>query len=290
MVTGAAGFIGEHLIAELREHGHGTIGVGFGAEIDFDLASDTAAAQLAETVKVDGPDVVVHAAALVGREFGEQDPANTLRQNVLVTRDVARACRAAGAHLVYLSSSEVYGDHDGDWVGEHSPTVPLNTYGWSKLWGEQVARAENPGAITVARLSMPYGPGHPPGRGRAALTNFLWQALHGEPIVVYRGGVRSWCWVGDTVHAIRLLVEARRVGVTNVGRDDDLRPMLDVARIAMRLASSTGRSTIVEDDAPPGLTEIKRLDVSRLRSLGWAPAVELEDGMQRTLDWLRKET
>lgn len=277
-VTGSRGFIASHLTAELEAHGHVVTGS------DSELAMlPTAFLQRHE------PELVVHAGALVGRELGSTPRA--IEFNVSSTLLLARACERERVPVLYLSSSEVYGPRDDS---DDGPTkedelwpwlLPQNLYGLTKRWGEEALRLElDPGLLTIARLSMPYGPGHLPGRGRAALTNFLWAALWGEPITVHRGARRSWCWVGDTVRALRLIAELGGPTVYNVGREDNELPMREVAELCRHFAAS--HSEIVEVDPPPGFTLSKRLDCSRLRSLGWAPEVGLEDGIRRTLAWL----
>jgi nucleoside-diphosphate-sugar epimerase len=198
-------------------------------------------------------------------------PSLTIENNVALTGSVARLCAIHGARMIYASSSEVYQPH--------------NIYGWTKLWGEQIARYYLHSDVTCARISMPYGPGHPPGEGRAALTNFLWLALLGRPLRVHRGAMRSWCWIGDTCRAlVKLLDEPPRVTTINIGRDDDLRPISAVAQLAVELTNSS--SKILEFDLPPGFTPVKNLPCGKLRSLGWTPEIELRTGMEITRDWL----
>lgn len=285
LVTGAEGFIGRHLVGELAGHGHDVVGVD---RRHGDLRKEREARSWVADVR---PDVVVHLAAKVGRQFGEADVEATIRDNAVMTAHVARACAAVGARLVYASTSEVYGDQ-GDRVcveGRSDGKGRVhNLYGLSKGWGEQVAGLYAPEGLTVLRLSMPYGPGLPWGRGRAAIINMLWQALTGRPIPVHRGAERCWCWVGDTVAGIRLTIERSAGGVFNVGRDDNRVLMEDVARLACLLAGASA-DLIEMVDAPADQTVVKRLSNDRLRALGWEPTVELDDGMLRCLEWIREE-
>jgi nucleoside-diphosphate-sugar epimerase len=165
--------------------------------------------------------------------------------------------------------------------------LPQGAYGLTKRWGEEACRLYAPDGLVVFRPSMPYGPGAPPGRGRRAMDTMLWQAHHRMPITVHRGAERSWCWVGDTVRGIRYAIEQPAAGVYNIGRDDDPRSMLDIARLACKLAGAP-EDLIVERDAPPGQTVVKRLATERLRRLDWHPTVELEDGMQRVYEHVRR--
>lgn len=280
-MTGAAGFIGQHLCAELRAHGHVVVGVD---RSDGDLRHPDVATHLIRTHE---PEIVVHLAAKVGRLFGEDDVMETVSDNAGMTALVAQACGQIGVRLVYASTSEVYGDRGETVCEEDSLTeqLPHNAYGLSKRWGEEACRLYAPEELTIWRPSMPYGGGLPAGRGRAAIVNMLWQALHREPIPVHEGAERSWCWIGDAVRAMRMTLE-QPGGVWNVGRDDAGVPMLEVARLACELTGAP-ESLIEMIPAPPRQTVVKRLATDKLRGLGWTPEVELREGMERTLQWVR---
>ena len=297
LVTGAAGFIGTHLCVELADHGHQIGGCDrLWADTHPRFLGDLHDDVLERAIDKFRPEVVVHLAARVGRLFGEDDIARTIADNASLTARVARVCGDHGIRLVYASTSEVYGDRgDDDCVEEFlydperwwAPAIPHNVYGLSKRWGEEACRLYAPEGLTVWRISMPYGPGLPVGRGRAAIINMLWQALHLQPIPVHRGAERSWCWIGDTVRGMRMTIEETRGGVFNVGRDDAATSMERVAELACELAGAP-ESLIELIDAPARQTVVKRLSTEKLRMLGWRPQVELADGMERTLDWVRK--
>lgn len=283
LITGAAGFIGQHLVPELEQAGHKVTGID---RDDHDLRY--------ELPDVSGYDYVVHLAAKVGRLFGEDDPLGTILDNIGITCLLARACGEAGVPLAYASTSEVYGD-----VGEaladeyYGPfNLPCNLYGLTKRQAEEVCKLYAPKGFLALRFSMPYGPGHPPGRGRAALTNMLHQALHNQPIPVHKGAERSWCWIGDTVRATRMILEAAHreplqyVLAWNVGRDDNALPMYRVAQMACDLTGAR-RSLIQLRPAPERQIVVKRLSTGRVRRLGWKPEVELAEGMARVLDYVK---
>ncbi len=283
-MTGAHGFIGRHLSTELEPH-HEVICID---RHDGDLRVLGAADYLIGTYR---PDVVVHLAAKVGRQFGEDDLGETIADNASMTALVAQACGRHDARLVYASTSEVYGDQ-GDGLCEEIASDNRgrvhNLYGLSKRWGEEAAHLYAPDGLTILRLSMPFGPGLPWGRGRAAIVNMLWQALTRQPIPVHRGAERSWCYVADTVRGIRYTIERAESGVFNVGRDDAPVTMLSVAQRACLMTGASG-DLIELVDAPNNQTVVKRLSTARLRSLGWKPEVELDEGMGRVLDWIKDE-
>ncbi len=281
LVTGGKGFIGAHLAAELVRRGHDVHASG---RADGDLAAEGVAERLVEDSKADA---VIHLAARVGRLAGESDPLETARQNAGVTLLVARACAARGVRLAYGSTSEVYGNRGEPPVPEDDPVLapPDSVYGLSKRWGEEAALLHCPDAV-VLRFCMPYGPGVQPGRGRGAITNMLGQALQRSPIPAYRGVERSWCWIGDAARGAALALESGSPGAWNVGRDDAHVSMAEVARLACRLADAPVK-LVEEVDPPAGLAPGHRIATRKLDGLGWQPEVDLEEGMRRTLDWLR---
>lgn len=280
VVTGSDGFIGSHLCRELRNVGHIVTGMDIKNGAAFNASDPRNLERIFSEAR---PDVVVHLAAQVGRLFGEDDVMQTVRDNAGMTALVAQMAAGFEARMVYASTSEVYGDNgnatcheiDGPW------TPPHNLYGLSKLWGEQVCRLYAPKGFTALRFSMPFGPGLPAGRGRAAIINLLWQAKHGMPMPVHDGAERSWCWIGDTVKGARLAIE-QGSGPYNVGRSDNAETMLQVAWMACDLTGAS-RDLIEIVQAPANQTVVKRLSMSRVSRLGWKPEVELLEGMQTTL-------
>jgi nucleoside-diphosphate-sugar epimerase len=298
LVTGAHGFIGTHLGNELRAQGYDVF------EVDHNFGNlrehDTIARALDEAGDVD---YVVHLAAKVGRLFGEDDVSETVADNAGMTARIAQECGQRGIRLAYASTSEVYGD-----LGEKTAyegglmLLPHNIYGLSKRWGEEAAQLYAPDGLIAFRISMPYGPGLPAGRGRAAMINILHQALTRQPIPIHKGAERSWCWVGDTARGMRMVLEyemsrpenksyswngpTRFDGSWNVGRDDIAIPMRTVAELACAMTDAP--LSLIEDVEPPGRqTVVKRLSSKKLRDIGWEPQVELGEGMERTLEWIK---
>lgn len=118
-------------------------------------------------------DICVHLAAKVGRLFGEDDPMETITDNVGITALVAQQCGFHEIRMAYASTSEVYGDNGEEVCDEYAGpfTLPHNVYGISKFFGEDICAHYAPDGLTIFRFSMPYGPGLPAGRGRAAIIN-----------------------------------------------------------------------------------------------------------------------
>lgn len=283
LITGAKGFIGKHLSNYLELYGYEVIGIDYQ---DGDLRDDAMAEQLIGKYK---PEVVVHLAAQVGIYFNEQDCVHSINSNAIMTLRVAQACAKYGARLYHTSTSEVYGEYGDQLIDEDAPLIgkPTGIYAISKRWSEDVAQEYAPDGLVIIRPSMPYGPGAPPGKGRRAMDNMLWQAYHNKPITVHKGSVRSWCWIGDMVRGWEIIIRSGQSGAFNIGRDDDEKTMLYIAQESCRIAN-VPTSLIQEVDPPARKTVIKRLSTKKLQSLGWVPSMGLSEGMWYVYEWVKK--
>jgi nucleoside-diphosphate-sugar epimerase len=279
LLTGASGFVGRALQDELR-HGDGAYEVHLLGRADGDLADEgVAEAAVADT----RPDVVVHAAARIGVVRCEEAPELALRSNVLATTLVARAAARHGARLVYLSTSDVYGPAvEAD---EQTPPAPESFYALTKLWGEQAAELAAHEGLAILRLANPYGPGVDAGQAKGAVPTMLRQADAREPIPVYRAEARTFCWIGDVVRAIRLVLDSGEAGAFNIGADGEAVALADVARLACELTGAP-QELIEEIEPPPGRV-MTRISTQRIRALGWRPEVPLDEGMRQLLESLR---
>ena len=282
LVTGASGFVGRALVEELR-HADAAYEVHPLGRQDGDLSQEG----VAEAAVADArPDVVVHGAARIGVVRCEDEPELAVRSNVLATALVARAAAAHGARLVYLSTSDVYGS--AAVADEETPPAPESLYALTKLWGEQAAALYAPDGLAVLRLANPYGPGVDAGQAKGAVPTMLRQADAREPILVFRGEARAFCWIGDIVRAIRLVLEAGGEGTFNVGSDGEPVALVDVARVACELAGAP--HDLIEEVEPPAGRVMTRVATERIRALGWRAELPLDEGMRQLLDSLRATT
>lgn len=246
LVTGGRGFLGAHVCDALRADGCEAVALG---RADGDLAEPGVAERL---VGEHEPDAVVHLAAVMPGD-------ERLVQNAPITRLVAEACAARGIALFHGSSTSVYADD--------------TPYAASKRASEEAA-----GDATMLRFHFPYGPG----QRRGTIPGMLAQARAGAPVVVYRGWARSFCFAGDAARAVATLVERGERGAWDVGRDDDLRPLEEVARLCVAAAGADASLLRLEEPPPGPAAVLGDLDTGRLRSLGWRPEVGLEEGIRRT--------
>lgn len=282
LITGAEGFIGQHLFKYLKDKQYNVVGVDYR---DGDLREEGVIERL---INLHMPHIIIHLAAQVGIYFNEQDCVHSINSNTIMTLRLAQACKRHGIKLIHTSTSEVYGDFGSELIDENAPLIgkPTGIYALSKRWSEDAVR-EYCDNYVIIRPSMPYGTGAPPGQGRRAMDNMLWQAHHRKPIIVHRGSARSWCWIGDIVRGYEMIMNSGEIGAFNVGRDDDERTMLWLAKKSCELADAP-TSLIREVDPPANKTIIKRLSTKRLESLGWKPEVALEKGMPLVYEWVKQ--
>jgi nucleoside-diphosphate-sugar epimerase len=277
-ITGNKGFIGWHLARRLADRNHHVTG----SDIDHALAPRAIFDTVGE------PDLVVLAGALVGKRAVREAPRIACNLNVGSVTAWAEELAERRIRALYISTSEVYGQHERVAWESQRVLTPASLYGLTKLWGEQALAHYLPRrAYAIARLSMPYGPGLKPGPGRAALANMIYAAARGLPLKVHAGAVRSFCWIGDIIDALVLLIEEGKYGIWNVGRDDDPRTMMSVAELIVELIGSD--SSIAVTAPAPDQVLVKRLSTEKIRLAGWRPAVPLRQGLAAYHAWMMEE-
>lgn len=280
LVTGAYGFVGAWLTAELMAHDHEVIASDKDAGEDADLALPYAGELLLKRTK---PDYLVHLAARYGRLLCRDEPHRAVADNTASTVELAAN---AECPILYASSSEVYGDHGTALITEESELrMPTTIYGLSKRWGEEAVRLYHDDPLIV-RMNMLYGPEQIGGYGRCSLATFIRSAVRKEPFEVHYGTSRSWLYALDAVRALRMLIEGGHAGVYNLGNPAPAIPMTEVAEMVGQLTG--GGYTLT--DPPEGQIAHKMYDVSKLlAAIDWRPTVELERGIASTIEWAEEE-
>jgi UDP-glucose 4-epimerase len=306
LVTGAAGFIGSHLVDRLVADGHRVTGLDdlstgklsnlatarrskrFGFS-NFDITST----DLVRLVEREAPDVVLHLAAQMDVRKSVADPLHDTRTNVLGTVNVLEACvRAKVPRVVFASSGgTVYGTPPKLPASERMTLHPASPYGSAKAAGETYVAAYQrlhglPGCSL--RLGNVYGPRQDP-HGEAGVVSIFAGALaKGQPTKIFGDGtsVRDYVYVDDVVDAfVRCLGgkgDGRRLNVGS-GAGTTIR------RLHTLVAKAVGTAD-APDFAPARSGELQAitLDVGQARrALGWEPVVGLEQGLAQTVDWIR---
>jgi UDP-glucuronate 4-epimerase len=318
VVTGAAGFVGLHVAERLLERGETVIGVDdFNAYYDVAL-KDLRAARLAahpgfrmvradiadapamaELVRSSGARRVVHLAAQAGVRYSIENPFAYERSNLAGHLSILEACRHAGVdHLVYASSSSVYGDRplagpDGSGgFREDDPTVsPVSLYAATKRSCELISQSY--AALygfpqSGLRFFTVYGP---MGRPDMAYFGFTEKIMRGDPIEVYGEGrmARDFTFIDDIVDGVVGVLDRppERGGheIYNIG---DSSPV-GLMEMITTLEAALGREAVkVMRPMQPGDVTATYADVSKLNALtGYAPKVALAEGLGRFVAWWR---
>jgi UDP-glucose 4-epimerase len=318
LVTGGAGFIGSHLVAELLRRGERVRVVdnfctGHRANVEAALASaleqvsplpqgppDVIAGDLADQDvarrAVEGIDIVLHQAAIPSVPRSVQDPVTSNRANIDATLNVLVAARDAGVkRVVYAGSSSAYGDTPTLPKHEGMPTNPLSPYALQKLVGEQYlqlfTRLYDLETVTIRYFNV-FGPRQDPSSAYSGvISRFLLALTEGEQPVIYGDGeqTRDFTYVANVVDGVLRAVEAPVASgeVINVATGGRI-SLNDLLRTLQRLTGNTTKARY--EAGRPGDVRDSQADISKAeRLLGYRPIVDLEEGLRRTLGWFQRE-
>jgi dTDP-glucose 4,6-dehydratase len=202
--------------------------------------------------------------------------------------------RAKGARFMLASTSEVYGDpsvhpQPETYWGNVNPIGPRGVYDEAKRFAEAITLAYHRThglEVRIVRIFNTYGPRMRARDGRV-VSNFIVQALKGEPLTVYGEGsqTRSFCYVDDEVRGFLALLDGEHTGPINIGNDTEF-TMLELAQVVLEV---TGSNSVVEHrPLPVDDPRQRQPDLTLARSLlGWEPTIALRDGVARTTEYIR---
>ena len=307
LVTGAGGFIGSRLTEALCARGaHVRAFVRYNSRADIGLLKLLPAGVLrsVEVIMGDlqdedalekaasGTALVFHLGALISIPYSYQHPVEVVRANILGTLAVLQACRKAGCRLIHTSTSEVYGSALRVPIDEQHPLQGQSPYSASKIGADKLVesyyRAFGVPAVTIRPFNT-YGPGQ---SARAIIPTIITQALQAEEIHLGNlDALRDFTYLDDTVAAFIKAAETPGIdGETfNLGSGHEV-SIRELSDEIVALTGSRARVVVDEERLRPEKSEVVRLlaDNSKARRvLGWAPQVELREGLTRTIAWVR---
>ena len=306
LVTGAAGFIGSHLVDRLLEMGHEVTGVDCFTDyypegtkrrnLSRALSHERFRFVEGDLLRLDleeitgGVDRVAHLAGEPGvrSSWGERF-STYLDRNVRTTQRLLEAVAVAGPeHFVLASSSSIYGPDNGGPVDEDAPKRPASPYGMSKLAAEELVGLygrERGVPATVLRYFTVYGPRQRP---EMALSRFISLASRGEAVEVFGDGtqMREMTYVSDVVEATVAALEtcpADEPRAYNVGGG----ARTTVANLVDLVGEALGERVEVRHSPPvPGDVRSTWADLGRAsRELGYEPRVSLDEGVEAQVRW-----
>jgi len=307
LVTGAGGFIGSRLTEALCARG-----ARVRAFVRYNSRADTGLlkllpAEVLRSVEVimgdlldedaleksaSGTALVFHLGALISIPYSYQHPVEVVRANILGTLAVLQACRKAGCRVIHTSTSEVYGSALRVPIDEQHPLQGQSPYSASKIGADKLVesyyRAFGVPAVTIRPFNT-YGPGQ---SARAVIPTIITQALQAEEIHLGNlDALRDFTYLDDTVAAFIKAAETPGIdGETfNLGSGHEV-SIRELSDEIVALTGSRARVVVDEERLRPEKSEVVRLlaDNSKARRvLGWAPQVELREGLTRTIAWVR---
>jgi dTDP-glucose 4,6-dehydratase len=303
LVTGGAGFIGSAFVRHrLEAHADDELVVldkltyaGRRENLEglpeerFELREGDIADRETVGRAISGCDAVVNFAAESHVDRSIESPGEFITTDVFGSFVLLEAARDAGIRHLQVSTDEVYGSIEEGSFTEESPIEPSSPYSASKAGGDLLVRAfhHTYGAdALVCRASNNYGPRQYPEK---LIPLCILNAMAGDPLPVYGDGmqVRNWLHVEDHCEAISAVLARGEAGeVYNAGGPDEL-PNIEVVK---RILSLTGRdeSLIEFVRDRPGHDRRYSLSSERMRALGWAPEVDFDEGLERTVAWYRE--
>ena len=304
LVTGGAGFLGSHLCERLLAQGHDVLCV----DNYFTGRKDNIAHLLGDAnfeahrhdicfplyVEVDEIYNLACPASPIHYQF---DPVQTTKTSVLGSINMLGLAKRVKAKIFLSSTSEVYGDptvhpQREDYRGNVNPIGPRACYDEGKRAAETLFfdyHRQHKLRIRVARIFNTYGPRMHPNDGRV-VSNFIVQALKGEPITIYGNGeqTRAFCFVDDLIEGfLRLMAASDDVtGPINIGNPVET----TVRELAETIIDLVGSRSTLETRPLPIDDPVQRCpDISRARNLlDWEPRVPLETGLKRTIAYFEK--
>ena len=307
VVAGGAGFLGSHLCDRLVERGDSVVclddlSTGSRENVAHLMGHDRfqlVVTNVSDKVEVDAAskvDAVCNLASPASPPAYLARPFDTLAVGSEGTRRLLELARAHDARFLMASTSEVYGDPEvhpqvESYRGNVDPTGPRSVYDEAKRFAESLTMAmhRTHGVnVGIARIFNTYGPRLSPGDGRV-VSNFIVQALRGEPLTVYGDGTqtRSLCFVDDEIRGLLALLDSSLTGPVNIGNPDE-RTVGDLARFILEVTGSGSGIVFVPLPTDDPMRRCPDITMAR-RELGWEPTVDLREGIASTIDYFAQK-
>jgi dTDP-glucose 4,6-dehydratase len=303
LITGAAGFLGSHLTDRFLAEGHHVVGMDnfitgnranlrhLVAEPRFELIEHDVTREIRVGGALDG---VLHFASPASPVDYLEFPIQTLKVGSLGTHKTLGVAKEKGARYFLASTSETYGDpqvhpQPETYWGHVNPIGPRGVYDEAKRFAEAMTMAYHRYHrldTRIVRIFNTYGPRMRPSDGRV-VSNFIVQALKGEPLTVYGDGqqTRSFCFVDDEVEGLYRLFMSDYTLPMNIGNPDEF-TIRELADLVLELVG--GKSKLEKRPLPEDDPKMRRPDITLARkTLGWEPKTKLKEGLEKTIPYFR---
>lgn len=311
LITGAGGFIGHHLVRFLKDKGYWVRAVDivepkFSSKEEADEFLQLDLRDFDNCLKATGgiDKAYTLAADMGGIGFITEVKADVMRNNALINMNIAEASKQNGVKRVFYSSSACiypgYKQEDADVVAlkeEHAfPADPEDGYGWEKLFSEEMFKnykRDHGLDIRIGRYHNIYGPEGTYEGGRekapAAICRKVALAEDGGEIEVWGDGkqTRSFCYIDDCLEGTYRLMESDFDEPLNIGSDR----LISVDELVDIVSDAAGKKLkkIYQTDKPQGVRGRNSDNTLCEATLGWEPSVTLEEGLQKTYNWVERQ-
>jgi len=303
LITGGAGFIGSHLVEKFLSVGEKVIVVDnlltgafenlslFNGNPNFIFMNHDVQHHIDIEMELD---YVLHLASAASPRAYTEHPINTLKAGSSGTINTLGLAKAKNAKYLLTSTSEIYGNpkvspQSETYWGNVNPNGPRSMYDEAKRFSEAAVSSYNRIYnlnTRIVRLFNTYGPKMKIDDGRV-VTNFIFQALNGEDITIYGNGdqTRSFCYIEDTLSGIIKAMDSESSEVFNIGNPNEI-TVKKLAEIIIKLTNSNSSLKFLElpEDDPMQ----RKPDISKAKNiLNWSPKIPLEEGLLKTIDWVK---
>ncbi len=303
LVTGGAGFLGSHLVDKLMHANQEVICLdnyftGNKSNItkwldhpNFEIIRH----DVTEPIQLE-IDQIWHLACPASPIHYQENPIKTAKTSFLGTYNMLGLARRVKAKFLLASTSEIYGDpklnpQEESYFGNVNPVGVRSCYDEGKRISETLCsdyqRIHNLD-IRIMRIFNTYGPRMKPNDGRV-VTNFIYQALQNKPLTIYGDGkqTRSFCYVEDLIDGMNSLMESNVDSPVNIGNPEEL-TILDLAKIIIEKINPS--LEIIFKPLPQDDPLRRQPDISKAkRKIGWEPFTSLDNGLDQTISWFKKE-
>lgn len=305
LITGAAGFLGSNLTIRLIKDGNKVIALDnlfTGRDRNLEEVKDHpnftfVNHDIIEPLEIEEHiDVVCNLACPASPPKYYIDPIRTLETSSRGTKNMLDLALKHGARFFHTSTSEIYGDplvhpQPESYFGNVNPYCKRSCYDEGKRYAEALIyeyKHEKGLNTAIIRIFNTYGPKMDPDDGRV-VTNFIKQALRGEDITIQSDGLqtRSFCFVDDQIEGMIKMIESSEEGPINIGNPDEF-TMLELADMVISLTGS--KSKIIHIPAAESDPKQRKPDITLAKdNLKWKPMVKLEEGLQKTIEYMESE-
>ncbi|MDD3275908.1 MAG: SDR family oxidoreductase [Kiritimatiellales bacterium] len=304
LVTGGAGFLGSHLCEALLKRDYAVV-----CADNFFTGQRGNVAHLLDNSRFEilrhditfplfvEVDEIFNLACPASPPHYQHDPVQTTKTSVIGAINMLGLAKRVGAKIFQASTSEVYGDPEvhpqpETYWGRVNPIGTRSCYDEGKRCAETLFfdyYRQNNVQIKVARIFNTYGPNMHPHDGRV-VSNFIMQALRGEPITIYGSGqqTRSFCYVSDLIAGFLKLMDSPDdvTGPVNLGNPGEF-TMLELAETVIKLTGS--KSELIFEPLPSDDPKQRQPNITVAKEkLGWEPKVPLEEGLKHTIKYFKQ--